>query len=134
MASEPGRVRGEGPAAWLAAAGFLACGVVATSPLALSPRPGGPVAALFPPWWDASRAFEATVRAHAVMVRAGAWPALVVAADAVPQPVDPGVAGGVSDAGVHGVPGLGARLRAAGAWLILDPQSLRGCSLLPGPP
>lgn len=115
MASEPGR--GEGPAAWLMAAGFLACGLVAVAPLALPPRPGGPVAALFPPWWDASRAFRATVLAQAVMVRAGAWPALVVAADA------PDVAGA-------GGPGLGERLQAAGAWLILDPQSLRGCSLL----
>lgn len=123
MASEPGR--GEGPAAWLAATCFLACGLVATAPLALAPRPGGPVAALFPPWWDASRAFEATVLAQAVMVRAGAWPALVVAADAL------SARDGSPGAGVARAPALGERLRAAGAWLILDPRSLVGCSLLP---
>ncbi len=122
MASETGRGCGEGPAAWLAAAGLLACAAVATAPLAFAPRPGRPVAALFPPWWDASRALEATVLAQAVMVRAGAWPALVVAVDAAD----------VSRAG--GRPGLGARLRAAGAWLILDPRSLGGCFLLPGSP
>ena len=126
MASVPGR--GEGPAAWLMATGFLACGVVATAPLAFAPRPGGPVAAVFPPWWDARRAFEATVLAQAVMVRAGAWPAVVVAADALPAGDGPPGAGAVR------VPGLGERLRAAGAWLILDPRSLGGCSVLPGTP
>lgn len=126
MAGRSGR--GEGPAAWLAAAGFLACGLVATAPLAFPPRPGGPVAAVFPPWWSARRALAATVLAQAVMVRAGAWPALVVAADASPRPDAP------APADAAGAPGLGERLRAAGAWLILDPQSLRGCSLLPEPP
>jgi len=122
MAGRSGR--GEGPAAWLAATGFLACGLVAVAPLAFPPHPDGPVAAVFPPWWDAQRALAATVLAQAVMVRAGAWPALVVAADASP-------AGAAGDAGA---PGLGERLRAAGAWLILDPRSLRGCSLLPASP
>lgn len=133
MASEHGRGRGEGPAAWLAAAVFLACGVAATAPLAFPPRPGRPVAALFPPWWDTQRVFAATVLAQAMMVRAGTWPALVVAADAPPVPDAPSLPDGSHIAGVPGVPGLGDRLRAAGAWLILDPQSFRGCSLLSGP-
>ncbi len=120
--------RGEGPAAWLTATGFLACALMATAPLAFAPRPGGPVAAVFPPWWDARRSFEATALAQAVMVRAGAWPAVVVAADALPG------GDGPPGAGAARVPGLGERLRAAGAWLILDPRSLGGCSVLPEAP
>lgn len=124
MAGRSGR--GEGPAAWLAATGFLVCCLVAATPLAFPPRPGRPVAAVFPPWWDARRALAATALARAVTVRAGAWPSLVVAADAPPPYDAPRPAGA-------GAPTLGERLRAAGAWLILDPQSLRGCSLLPEP-
>ena len=118
--------RGEGPAAWLAATGFLVCSLVAATPLAFPPRPDRPVAAVFPPWWDARDVLAATVLARAVMVRAGAWPSLVVAADTPPPDDAP------SPAGVA-APALGERLRAAGAWLVLDPQSLRGCSLLPEP-
>ena len=112
----------------LAAAGFLACGLAATAPLAFAPRPGGPMAAVFPPWWDARRSFEATALAQAVMVRAGAWPAVVVAADALPGGDGPPAAGAAR------VPGLGERLRAAGAWLLLDPRSLGGCGPLPEAP
>ncbi len=124
MAGRSGR--GEGPAAWLAATGFLACSLAAATPLAFPPRPGRPVAAVFPPWWDARDVLAATVLAQAVTVRDGAWPSLVVAVDALPPDDAPRPAGAA--------PALGERLRAAGAWLILDPQSLRGCSLLPDPP
>ena len=101
---------GEGRRAWLVPAGVLACGFLAVAWLALSPKPGQPVAAVFPPWWSAARAFAAAASAGGRVMRTGAWPTLVVV---VPE------AGGET--------GFGGRLGAAGAWLIVDPQSLGGC-------
>lgn len=105
---------GEGAGAWLAASGLLVCGFLAVAWLALSPKPGQPVAAVFPPWWGAGRAFAAVASAGGRVVRAGAWAGLVVV---VPE------AG--AQAGAQA--GLGGRLVAAGAWLIVDPRSLGGC-------
>jgi hypothetical protein len=62
------------------------------------------VAAVFPPWWSAPRVFAAAGRAGPV-VRFGAarFVVIVQAADR-------------------------ARLRAGGAWLLLDPAVLGGCA------
>ena len=78
--------------------------------LALSPKPGQPVAALFPPWWSAERAFAAATSTGGRIVRTGAWSTLVVV---------------VPEAGHEA--GFSGRLGVAGAWLIVDPQSLGGC-------
>ena len=69
-----------------------------------APSVDGPVAAIFPPWWDARSAFVAAGDAGAV-VRFGALPFVVIVA--------------ATDR---------ARLRAAGAWLLLDPRALGGCA------
>lgn len=105
---------GEGLAAWLVSAGLLACGVVAAGAIGLAPRPGRPVAALFPPWWGAERALAAAASAQGVVARTGAWPTLLVASS--------------------GAAGLGGRLRSAGAWLILDARPLGGCAPPSGTP
>ena len=105
---------GEGAGAWLAACGLLGCGFLAVAWLALSPKPGQPVAAVFPPWWGTGRAFAAVASAGGRVVRAGAWASLVVVAPEAD-----------AQAGVQA--GLGGRLVAAGAWLIVDPRSLGGC-------
>lgn len=69
-----------------------------------APPADGPVAAVFPPWWGDTRAFAAASAAGPV-VRFGAVPFIVVVA--------------ADDR---------ARLRAAGAWLLLDPRALGACS------
>lgn len=95
------------PPATLCAFGLLA----ALVPLC-APPPSGPVAALFPPWWSTARAVIAGAEAGPV-IRIGGLGAVVV------------IAAG-DDAARH-------RLRASGAWLLLDPQRIGGC-LLPSLP
>ncbi len=75
--------------------------------LNLRPHSGAPVAALFPPWWDSARAEASVVAAGGTLLRLGAWSAVVVTASDDPE--------------------FAVRLRAAGAWLVLDPQALGGC-------
>ena len=80
--------------------------------LALAPRPTPPagtvLAAVFPPWWSATRSFLAASAAGVAIIRAGAIPAiLVVRLDHAESRI---------------------RLREAGAWLLLDPQALGGCN------
>jgi hypothetical protein len=90
--------------------GFAALGLMAVLPLGVAlgaqavPPAGGPVAAVFPPWWQATRVFAAAGTAGPV-ARFGALPVIVVVA--TPDR---------------------ARLRAAGAWLLLDPRALGGCA------
>jgi hypothetical protein len=72
----------------------------------LQPVPGGPVAAVFPLWWNGTRAVLAAAPAGAV-IRFGALPSIVIL-----QPL----------------PGGGARLRRAGAWALLNPAALGGCT------
>ena len=65
-------------------------------------------AAVFPPWWHATRSFLAASAAGVTIIRTGAIPAILIVrlehADSL------------------------ARLRQAGAWLLLDPQALGGCT------
>jgi hypothetical protein len=69
----------------------------------------GPVTAVFPPWWDATRAVEAAAAGGAVLRLGGTGFAVLVAPD--------------------GTSGR-ERLRRAGAWLLLDPGGLAGCGFL----
>ena len=70
----------------------------------LRPADTGPVAVLFPPWWDSRGSLTAAGSAGPI-VRFGAVP-FVVVVDAADRD----------------------RLWAAGAWLLLDPAILGGCS------
>ncbi|GAC1346091.1 MAG: hypothetical protein NVSMB18_27350 [Acetobacteraceae bacterium] len=77
-----------------------------TVAITLTPQADAPVAAVFPPWWEGTRAFEAAATAGSI-VRFGALRFIVVVAPEA-GPIAP-------------------QLRRAGAWLILDPQALGGC-------
>jgi len=96
------------PAVALAAA-MLMGSVVATAALAIAPGAdqAAPVAALFPPWWTAEEAYVAAASTGGAIVRQGALPSLLVV-----QSAEPGFRG---------------RLRAAGAWVLLDPKAVGGC-------
>jgi hypothetical protein len=84
----------------LATLGPLGVAVVST----MAPLAGGPVAAVFPPWWDAGRAAVSAGDSGAV-IRFGALPFVVIV-----QAKDR------------------AQLQAHGAWLLLDPRAVGGCS------
>ena len=75
-----------------------------------TPRESGAIVAVFPPWWTASRAFAAASNAGAV-VNSGTFPFVVIVRSQRP--------------------GLGTRLRAAGAFLLLDPLGIGGCEAPP---
>ncbi len=87
----------------LTVAGLAAFGLVAALP---PPPPSGAILAVFPPWWNAARAFQAAAGAGPVL-RLG--PARFVAL--------------VHPDGKR----ARTRLRRAGAWLLLDPRGLAGC-------
>ena len=72
--------------------------------LSMAPPAAGPVAAVFPPWWDSAQVLQAAAAAGPV-VRFGALPFIVVV-----------------------VPEHRHLLRPAGAWLVLDPRALGGCT------
>lgn len=75
--------------------------------LSLSPRSGSPITAIFPPWFglaDIMRALETT---DARLIRTGALEQIVILEQAA------------SD--------MPARLREAGAWLVLDGNALSAC-------
>lgn len=97
----------DGPSAWRFPLLVLAIGFIGAAALGMQPRPGRPVAAVFPPWWGLTRAFGAAAAAGGNVLRSGAWPALIVT-----QSPDPGFA---------------TRLHAAGAWLVLDPFGFGTC-------
>jgi hypothetical protein len=90
--------------------GYVLLTLIALLPLGVAlmsmfaPPVEGPVAAVFPPWWDGRRTFVAAGAAGPV-VRFGALPFIIVVAA-----------------------GDRARLRAVGAWLLLDPRAVGGCS------
>lgn len=67
----------------------------------------GTLAAVFPPGTDRAAAMAAVARADGLVVRAGGWGSVLVAHS--------------DEAGFAG------RLRRAGAWLVVDPQSAAGC-------
>lgn len=66
-----------------------------------------PVAAVFPPWWDAERAFAAAASTGGAVIREGAWSNILVVK---------------SEGG-----DLAQRLYASGAWLLLNPKALEAC-------
>jgi hypothetical protein len=74
--------------------------------LALAPPAQGPVAALFPPWWNATQSLSAAAGAGAI-IRFGALPSIII--------VQPAGQGGA------------AALHHLGAWAVLDPQVFGGC-------
>jgi hypothetical protein len=95
--------------AWLPALLLLLASALGSAWLELRPTAtvGAPVAAIFPPWWNAERSFTAAASAGGAIVRTGTWSNILVvtAADG----------------------GLFNRLRAAGAWLLVNPTALDGC-------
>jgi hypothetical protein len=94
--------------AWLNATALLLVSFIAVAALALRVAPGTEVVAVaFPPWWTSQQIFEAAASADAAIIRTTA-----IAAVLVVRPND------------HD--GL-ARLRAAGAWLAIDPQAVAAC-------
>jgi hypothetical protein len=70
----------------------------------LAPMPTGPVAAVFPPWWNAARAITSAGTAGTA-VRFGAFGFVVVVFSADR-----------------------AQLKSHGAWLLLDPVVTGGCT------
>jgi len=94
--------------AWLNAAALLVASFVAITALSLQVRPGSEVVAVaFPPWWSTEEVLLAAASANAAIVRMTALPALLV--------VRPDDHDGLT------------RLRAAGAWLAMDPQAIAAC-------
>ena len=93
---------------WLNAGALLLVSWLMVAALSLAPRPDADVVAVvFPPWWDEGRALLTAASTGAAIIRSGALPTILVV-----QPAD-------RDGR--------ARLRRAGAWLVLDPQALGGC-------
>jgi hypothetical protein len=88
---------------------MILCLASLTGALALSMQPpaAGPVALIFPPWWGGMRAVAAAARSGAV-IRFGARPFIVIVLP------DSRAARG--------------RLGQSGAWLVLDPAQVGGCS------
>lgn len=96
------------------AAALLVLSAGATAAAAMAPGAAGePVAAVFAPWTGPEHALRAVAAADGAAVRAGAFDNVVIA---------------VSDD-----PGFRDRLRAAGAWLLLDPKALAACLGPAGP-
>jgi hypothetical protein len=95
--------------AWLPAVALLLVSFLGTAWLGLRPSSaiGEPVAAVFPPWWSAERAFVAAAVAGGSVVREGAWSNILVVSSAERDFAD--------------------RLHIAGAWLLLNPKALDAC-------
>jgi hypothetical protein len=94
---------------WLPALLLLLGSALATAWLGLRPADtvGAPVAAIFPPWWNAERSFAAAASTGGAIVRTGAWPNILVVTAADGE--------------------LSPRLREAGAWLLVNPTALDSC-------
>ena len=94
--------------AWLNATALLIASFVAVAALSLQVRPGTEIVAVaFPPWWSTEQAFRAAASADAAIVRMTAVPSLLV--------VRPDQHDGLT------------RLRNAGVWLTMDPQTVAAC-------
>lgn len=106
----PAGVGSSGRAA-LAASAMAVASLVALAGLEARPRGFAEVAAVFPPWLTRDQAFAAVVAAGGVVVRQG-----IVGTILVVHGDDPGVIG---------------RLRAAGAWAVVDPVAFGGCLVRP---
>ena len=83
---------------------------IAVSVGAAKPNDDSAIVAVFPPWWSASRALTAASDVGAV-VDSGAFPFVLIVQSQRP--------------------GLGDRLRAAGALLLLNPLGVGGCEPSP---
>lgn len=81
--------------------------LAATVASSATPRDPSRVAAVFPPWWSASQI--AAAGASAGQIAGGGGPPFIL------------ILRGEPDA-------LGPRLRAAGAWLLLDPDAAGRCA------
>jgi len=93
---------------WLNASALLLVSWIAVASLALRlPATSETAAVVFPPWWTAAQAIAAIASADAAVVRTGIVPTILIV-----QLTKPG--------------GL-KRLRATGAWFILNPQAVGGC-------
>jgi hypothetical protein len=94
--------------AWLNAAALLIAGWMAVAALSLQVPAGAEVVAVaFPIWWSTRQVMLGAASADASIVRTTAVPSLLV--------VRPGERDGM------------ARLRQAGAWLIVDPRAIAAC-------
>jgi hypothetical protein len=94
--------------AWLNAAALLIAGWMAVAALSLQVPAGAEVVAVaFPIWWSTRQVMMGAASADASIVRTTAVPSLLV--------VRPGERDGM------------ARLRQAGAWLIVDPRAIAAC-------
>ncbi len=100
------------PAAWLPAALLFAISVAMSGWLALRPAAGQPALAWFPPALSADRAVDAAAHAGALIIDRGPIPTSLV--------VQPDARDGI------------ARLRAAGAWLVVNARFIGGCGPLAG--
>lgn len=99
--------------AWLNAAVLMLSSWIFIAALSFQARPNTEVVAVvFPPWWNAEQAFQASASANAAFVRTTAIPAVLV--------VRPDDHAGLS------------RLRAAGAWFAIDPKAIAACLTLKG--
>ncbi len=111
----------------LAFTAALICLVLLPLVTGLAPQAERPIAAIFPPWWDATRSVLAA-GAGGRLLGLGPWPfVVVVAADRVADHAAaqvPGQAPGRARGQV-------ARLRAAGAWAVLSAGLFSGCILRP---
>jgi hypothetical protein len=93
----------------LACAASILATFVATVAAGAAPRDPTRVAAVFPPWWSSAQAASAAASAGQI-AGAGGAPFILI---------------------LRGEPGaLAPRLRAAGAWLLLDPDAAGQCNPL----
>lgn len=97
------------------ASAIILCLVICVAGAAVSLSTGAPnddsaVVAVFPPWWPSSRAVAAASDVGAI-VDGGAFPFVLIVQSQNP--------------------GLGERLRAAGALLLLNPLGFGGCLTSP---
>ena len=93
-------------ATWAPCVALAVGSLLAAWASSFGPRPDGPIAALYPPWWSASQCLLAAA-AGGMPVRFGAAGFVVVV--------------------LPDTPDAARLLRRAGAWLLLDPRALGGC-------
>jgi hypothetical protein len=85
----------------------VSLGTMGAATMAPGDDESAPVAAIFPLWWSADRAFLAAAEAGGAVVREGAVSSLLVAQSSQP--------------------GFRRKLHASGAWLLLDPKAIAAC-------
>ncbi len=94
---------------WPLPAALLAVSLIGSASLGMpAAAPGRPVAVLFPPWWGSAVSLGAAAAAGGSVLELGRLPGLVVARSDNPD--------------------FSARLRAAGALVLIDPRGLGLCS------